>query len=241
MKYWTDTSADVIYLKIMLSYEQLTKTLKYLYTKYLKTIDSSATEEDAEIRFSLAYEFQRDYQIFLNEFKDAVLDTFKSSNVEMILEDMFCIQIQNPKDVFAVLDILNKLMKKTFPALLNLTDNPIKMSISICNAKYPFFQVWKEINAQSADLQLNLIGKGDIKTTYKHLDEILLAQNANYRKSALYNLAEVAKTSEKLAEIKFNDRSERNDFYSYEALKRHLLPIGMDFQSILTFIRLLGG
>jgi len=68
---------------------------------------------------------------------------------------------------------------------------------------------------------------------------LIIAKEGRYRKSAFYKLAEISKLSEKLAEIKFNDRSEKADFENYDILKRNLLPIGMDFSSILTFIKLL--
>jgi len=53
-------------------------------------------------------------------------------------------------------------------------------------------------------------------------------------------LAEISKISERLAELKFQDQSEKGDFETYEALKRNLLPLGMDFSSLLTFAKLLG-
>lgn len=241
LRYWTEENSDVIWLKITLDYKRLTFALEQLYFEYLRKLNPKVTREEVEVRFSLVYEFQQDYNEFLKSFKDGTIKVFSHANVETILDDMFCIKVKDKSDTFVVLELLENLLSAIFPEFLKRLDNPLKISLSICNSKYPFFEIWREIKEQTSDVQINLVGKGAIRTTYKYIDEILLARSENYRKSALHNLAEIAKISEKLAEIKFNDRSEKNDFYSYEALKRHLLPIGMDFRSILTFVKLLEG
>lgn len=241
LKYWTEENASIIWLKIKLDYEKLMLTLEQLYFEYLKKLNPNMTKEEAEVSFSLVYEFQHDYNDFLRRFKEGIIKIFSSINVETVLDDMFCIKARNKADIFLILELVNNILKAMFPEFLKRLDNPMKISISFCNSKHPFFEVWRDIKEQSSDVQINLVGKGSIKTTYKFIDDMLLAKNENYRKSSLYNLAEIAKISEKLAEVKFNDRSEKNDFYSYEALKRHLLPIGMDFRSILTFVKLLEG
>jgi len=241
LKHWTDFGANVIWLRVVLDYKKLTSALEQLYFEYLQKLNPKASRDDAQVRFSLVHEFQQDYNYFLNALKGELINAFLSDNVETLLRDMFCIKAESKTDVFAVLELLNNLLKSLFPELLKKLDNPMKASLSFCSSKHPFFEIWREIKEQTSDLQINLVGKGSIKTTYKYIDDIILARNEKYRKSALHNLAEIAKISEKLAEIKFNDRSEKNDFYSYEALKRHLLPIGMDFRSILTFVKLLEG
>lgn len=241
LKHWTDYGADVIWLRVGLDYKKLTSALEQLYFEYLQQLNPKASMDEAQVRFSLVHEFQQDYNYFLNALKGKLINVFSSDNVETLLRDMFCIKAESKADVFAVLELLNNLLKLSFPELLKKLDNPMKASLSFCYSKHPFFEIWREIKEQTSDMQINLVGKGSIKTTYKYIDDMLLAKTENYRKSALYNLAEIAKISERLAEIKFNDRSEKNDFYSYEALKRHLLPIGMDFRSILTFVKLLEG
>lgn len=239
LKYWTEENSNIIWLKISLDYEKLILTLEQLYFEYLKKLNPNATKEEAEVRFSLVYEFQHDYNYFLEEFRSKVKKIFSPINVEAVLDDMFCIKAKNKADTFLILELLNNLLKSIFPEFLKNLDNPVKVSISFCTSKHPFFEVWRDVKEQSSDVQINLVGKGIIKTTYKYIDEILIARNENYRRSSLHNLAEIARISEKLAEIKFNDRTEKSDFYSYEALRRHLLPIGMDFKGILTFVKLL--
>jgi hypothetical protein len=241
LKYWTEENSNVIWLKIRLNYEKLMLTLEQLYFEYLQRLNPNVTKEEAEVRFSLVYEFQRDYNDFLKRFKDGIIKIFSHAYIETVLDGMFCIKAKNKTDTFLILELINNLLKSVFPEFLKKLDNPIKVSISFCASKHPFFEVWRDIKEQSSDVQINLVGKGIIKTTYKYIDEILIARNENYRRSSLHNLAEIARISEKLAEIKFNDRTERSDFYSYEALRRHLLPIGMDFKGILTFVKLLEG
>jgi len=67
---------------------------------------------------------------------------------------------------------------------------------------------------------------------------MLLADKTYYRKSALHNLAEIAKISESLAKLKFKDRSDKKDYWTYKKLEENLANL-MDFRSILTFAKLL--
>ncbi len=85
-----------------------------------------------------------------------------------------------------------------------------------------------------------MIGHGTIETSLKHLDNLLMATKKTYRKGALFKLSEVAKISERLAELKFEDKTERRDFETYSTLKNELLPMGLDFEGILTLAKLLG-
>ncbi len=236
---WTEENTDVLYVKGGLNYAHLTGTLQNLYYEYLNSLSSTAKREDAVVRFSMIYEFQRDYGNFIARMQNYIFKIFKPDNVEKILDDMFCIRSAGKGDVFLIIQMMFDLLKEIFPVFLKITDSPIKTSISYCYAKYPFFEVWRDVRSQSADLRINLSGQGHIETSYNYLEDLLLARRENYRKSALHNLAEVAKISERLAEIKFNDRSEKSSFQTYEALKRHLLPMGMDFKSILNFVKLL--
>ena len=151
---------------------------------------------------------------------------------------MYCLKVQKTNDVFKILDLINIHLDSFFPEFKKLMDGPIKVSITSCNSKFPFFEIWKNIEAQISNLQISLIGRGKIETSLMYLDQLLLASEKSYRKSALYKLAQVSKLSEKLAELKFNDSSEKADFKSYEVLKRNLLPLGMDFEGILTFAKL---
>lgn len=241
LRTWTEVEdVDVLWVKVSLDYESLTTTLQQLYWEYLKRSNPSAKVEDAQIRFSLISEFYKDYDSFLLSLKKSLIDQFGSEKVEVLLKEIFCLKMDRKSDVFQFLRELNKTLNQLFPEFKKFAESPIKVCMVYCRSKFPFFEVWKKIEEQIGNLHISLIGHGDIETSFNHLDDILLAGTSSYRKGALYKLAEISKISERLAELKFQDRSEKGDFESYEALKRRLLPLGMDFSSLLTFAKLLG-
>jgi hypothetical protein len=236
---WTEESGDVLWLKITLDYECLTKTLQKLYYDYLKQNNPNAKEKDAEVRFSLIYEFQQDYDNFLKQISSDLLRVFSDNSLESIMPDLYCIKTSGYKDIFKLLRLIGENMNKSFPEFKKFSNGPIKLGIAHSRAKFPFFEIWRELKEQTCDLLITLIGHGIIMTSLKYIDNLLAATEESYRKSAFYKLAEISKLSEKLAELKFNDKKEKSDFEDYETLKRNLLPLGMDFHGILTFIKLL--
>ncbi len=89
-----------------------------------------------------------------------------------------------------------------------------------------------------SEIHIGLIGRGEIKATLSNVESLLTTREATFRKSALHNLAEIARISESLARLRFEDRSERADYNTYRNLNR-LLPMGLDFRSILTLAKIL--
>src|SRR3989338_3971618 len=241
LKKWTEAeNVSVVWIKLNLNYDLLTKVLYKLYLDYLKKSNPKVRIEDAEVRFSLIYEFQQDYNEFLEELRNGLFESFGHDCVETILKDMFCLKIEKIRDVFKILNLLDKKLNSFFPEFKKLLEGPIMVSIACCNSKFPFFEVWRAIEEQAANLQILLVGHGRVETSFNYLEQILVAAKESYKKSALYKLAEISKLSEQLAELKFYDRTEKGDFESYEALKRNLLPLGMDFEGILTFAKFIG-
>ena len=238
---WTGVGeSDVLWVKVTLDYELLTLALQQLYLDYLRRGNPSARMEDAEIRFSLISEFYQDYDSFLSALRDSLLERFGDSRMEFLLKDLFCLRVDRRGDIFQFLQELNRTIDLFFPEFKKFVEGPIRVALVYGRSKFPFFEVWRMMEDQKGGLCISLIGHGSIESSLKYLDDILLAGTQSYRRSALHKLAEISKTSEKLAELKFQDRSERGDFESYEALRRTLLPMGMDFSSLLNFARLLG-
>jgi hypothetical protein len=238
---WTEhEDTDVLWVRLRLHYAALTVTLQQLYFEYLRQSNPSAKIENAEIRFSLIAEFYKDYESFLDMLRELLLSEFGEERIEIVLGEMVCIKVDARKEVFSLLQRFSDAIDKCFPEFKKVDVSPIDMCVVLSRPKFPFFEVWRIMEAQTTPLQISLIGHGTIHSTLKYLDEILLAGIAPYRKSALHKLAEISKISERMAELKLHDRSERADFSTYEALKRNLLPLGMDFSSLLTFSKLLG-
>src|SRR3989338_4869233 len=116
LKKWTEAeNVSVVWIKLNLNYDLLTKVLYKLYLDYLKKSNPKVRIEDAEVRFSLIYEFQQDYNEFLEELRNGLFESFGHDCVETILKDMFCLKIEKIRDVFKILNLLDKKLNSFFP------------------------------------------------------------------------------------------------------------------------------
>ena len=240
LKDWTEEGdAKVAWVKLSLNFNDLIITLENLNKNYLDQLKIEAKVEDIKIRFSVISEFQRDYDLFIEEYSSTVKEEFNIANVETILSDFHCIKITKNRDILKVLEIYNNLLFKYFPKFVDIEKSPLRLTIVGAGSKFPFFEVWRLIEQSDEDVNISLIGHGaPIKTKNRALEQILLADKPYYRKSALHNLAEIAKISESLAKLKFKDRSDRKDYPTYKSLEENLANL-MDYRSILTFAKLL--
>ena len=240
LKYWTDEGdAKVAWVKVTLNFDDLIIALENLNKNYLDQLKIETKPEDIKIRFSVISEFQSDYDLFIEEYSSTIKEEFNSASVETILSDFHCIKITKNRDILKLLEIYHNLLLKYFPKFVDIGSSPLRLTIVGAGSKFPFFEVWRIIEDSDEDINISLIGHGaPIKTKNKALEQMLLAEKPYYRKSALHNLAEIARISESLAKLKFKDRSDRKDYSTYRILEENLANL-MDFRSILTFAKLL--
>ncbi len=238
--YWSDKgSTRALWIKLSLDIDKLTWVLNDLYFDYLKQLDDSITPEKAQIRFSVIAEFQQDYDLFIKELKRLLYESYRENDIQPILKDFYTVHIESPKQIINLLNIFHSLIIKYFPMFIKSNDSPIKIGLVCSPIKYPFFEVWRILEEPKADIHVGLIGQGELRVQMNQLQKLLEAANGQYRKSSLHKLAEVARISESLAKLAFGDSSERNDFQTYEALKK-TLPLGLGFRDMLTFAKIIG-
>ena len=240
LKDWTEEGyAKVAWVKLTLNFNDLIIALENLNKNYLDKLKIETKPEDIKVRFSVISEFQRDYDLLLTEYFSTIKEEFDITNVETILTDFHCIKLTKNKDLLRLLKIYHNLLFKYFPKFVDIGISPLKLAIVGAGSKFPFFEVWRNIEDSDEDINISLIGHGaPIKTKNRALKQMLLADKPYYRKSALHNLAEIAKISEPLAKLKFKHRSDRKDYPTYKSLEENLANL-MDFSSILTFAKLL--
>lgn len=237
---WSEAGDTLVaWVRRSLQYPRLVESLEELYWHYLKKFIPDMPREDVQIRFSLIEEFSRDYQQFIQEFHQALSNKFGEENCETLNDWLWCIKLNHNREVFDILESYHQALKHHFPALKDMESSPISLVVAICNAKFPFFQIWRQMQDFQEGVKILLRGHGGLTTDNRHLEALLMAKNNSYPKTALHGLAEVAKISEALAGIKFADRWDKRDHPVYEQLKKSVEPLGLDFRSLLTFARLL--
>ena len=213
----------VAWVKLNLNLDQLEKALRSL--------------SGSEVSFSVVAEFQEDYSRSLKEFSNRIHKIFGGGNVERIMTDFFCVKVGTFRGAFNVLQAYYELMKDFFPTFLNLQDSPLKLSMLCAGVKFPFFEVWRILEEAQEDIFTSLQGVRTMRAPIGALELLVEAASLRYRKSALHKLTKIEETSERLAELTFQDRKDR-DRATYSKLASSLRP-SLDFSSIFTFARLM--
>jgi len=244
-KWELEGNSKLLWLKIDLDFQKLSDTLNVLYKDYLcelkakEILELNQLNEFPKVRFSVISEFQEDYTEFLINFTNNMTDLFGEENIQQILDNFFCIKENKKKRIFDILEIYRTLGEEIFPKFFEIENCPILFNLAYANIKFPFFEIWKILNTSKEEVNIFLVGQGEINTKAKFIEEILIASSAKYNKSSLHKLAEISKIYEILAQLQFKDKMNRRDYPTYNLLNKNLLPLGMDFKSILTFAKIL--
>jgi len=128
-------------------------------------------------------------------------------------------------------------MKDFFPTFLNLQDSPVKLAMVCASTKFPFFEIWRILEEAREDVFVSLQGMRTMRAPIAALELLVKAASLRYRRSALHKLMKIEQTSERLAELTFQDRRDR-DRATYSKLAAILRP-SLDFSSIFTFTQLM--
>ncbi|CAD7777531.1 MAG: hypothetical protein KBONHNOK_01054 [Candidatus Methanoperedenaceae archaeon GB50] len=244
---WSESDEDfkVAWVKISLDIEELQRILEKLYEEYLKKKEFEKSRE-GEIRFSVLSEFQSDFENFLGdlmrkredngEIEGLLADKFGIANCQWILSDLFCIRIESLADITEILKIYNKLFDEYFPKFKKVA-SPIKLSISCSSIKFAFFWHWRFLDNPVNDVNVNLVGKGEMHLNLEQLDNILKLNEISVPQ--LRKLSKVSEVSKELSKILLYHKGEwrlvkKED---YEKLKKFASAVG--FENILTYAKMI--
>ena len=141
----------VMWVKVTLIFEELVKTLRDLYIEFLKKhvglkdedVESwvqKVEKEESIIKPSVIQEFSWDYEKFLSNWNNELMQSFSKDNIEKITNDLSVIKIEKLSEVLIILKIFYNLIKEFFPNFIVSDRSPIKISISVSSEKFPFFE-----------------------------------------------------------------------------------------------------
>lgn len=233
---WTyEDDIRTVWIKISLNFDKLIETLEYLFVDYLRCIKIPNPEENAEIKFSVLSEFQLDYEQFLGQFNRKIILEFNEENVEQILDDFVCLKTSVLSDIIKILNIYNSFIKQFFPRFKDTQESPIKLVISESSVKFPFFEHWKYLNNPQNDIDIKLIGKGEMKIELSKLDDLLKLNLGD--KTALHKLAKMAEISKELTYMEIISQKGKKD---HPDLQKAIFDKHFDVSDILTYIKIKG-
>lgn len=238
--YLNEPLSKVAWIKIYLHINFLNEILKLLfinysnkYLKYAEIINSDPTKYD--LRFSVLAEFQHDYDRFLEEFNQKIVEKFNSDDIQPILNDFLCVKLDKISKIKDILEIYNNLFANYFPKLKD-QKSPITLSISVSNVKFAFFRHWKILDNPTEDVNVALIGSGEMHLTLKQLETLIKDFKIPASKQ-LHKLAKISETSEKLAKVLVYDKGDFRVYSAFEPLRN--LEKKIDFKTILTYTKIL--
>jgi len=181
------------------------------------------------------------------------------------VSDLLCVRINRRRDLLCLLKLYQDLIypfslgegqrggffcnhkahrryaEPFFPVFVDLPASPVQLIITASRAHYPFFQHWRQMERERgrSDVYLQVVGSGELRAPLRALGPMLLKAEYPHRR-AFHTLAEIARLSEALARLRMHDRGDRQKWI-YQRLRNDLLPLGLDYRSILTLVKIMGG
>ncbi len=252
---WTEEpSARVAWVYVGLDLYRLVGFLKPLYQEYARATGSPPELiAQIDVRPPLLAEFQKDYRQFLADFAAAAEEWIGADNLERAggetgeaANTLFCLRLESAGQIATLLRLYLDGVKSYFPlslegatALKPATAQPFRLAVSVSGVKFPFSEHWRTMQEETADVLINVIGRGQVRAPLPSLP-ILIAAGEPSRRTALHNLAEVAKVSEALAQVYVQNRDEKH-YQEYQSLIAGMQPLRMTYESLLTYAKLLEG
>jgi len=235
--YKEEPRSKIAWIKINLDIQSLAETLQDLLDKYVQEIIKDEISEKIELRFSVLAEFQHDYELFLKDFNEELEKEFSEEKLQPILDDFICVKLDTTSQIKDILEIYNNLFTEYFPELKK-QKSPVTLSISVSNVKFAFFRHWKILENPVDDVNVALVGRGEMHLNLEQLKELI----ENFRMPSskqLHKLAKISETSEKLAKVLVYDKG---DYRIYNDLKpiRDAKDKKIDFKTILTYAKIMG-
>jgi hypothetical protein len=175
------------------------------------------------------------YERALEFWQTRLRASFGTEHIEIIDEGFACVKLAERPGAIRLLEIHHELLREHFPKLLELEVSPVRLAISIASAKHPFFANWRFLENADAAVAVQHVGSGQADIPIHHLDALMRVIRQGGR-HAFHRLREIARTSRALAEIMLNDR--RGGGREMDELRR-IMPLRMDFESLMTLANLL--
>ena len=250
---WSTQEEDVnvAWLRVSLDYDILNDTVEELFSQYVETEGTNKNKSEEEIKklksrlltelrpLAQLDQFTDDYHKFLDELESGLKDiVFDDQSWDKVLSNFYILKIENLSHVKNILNKYNELIDQHFSKLKVVDRSPIKLSISCSNIKFAFFWHWKFLENPQNDVNVNLVGKGEMHLNLRQLGEILKLDMKQLGTGPFHKLSEVSEVSKKLSKVLLYDKGDWRLYKECDEL-RSLLEGGIDFPNILTYAKMM--
>ncbi|MDA8186711.1 MAG: hypothetical protein M0T85_01025 [Dehalococcoidales bacterium] len=220
---WEEENAPVAWVRVRLDYNALEGTLSELFRDYVSaetkrsgTGDGMTDQERDNIvqnlrSVALSVDFTNDYLLFLRGFIAALEDWHRcDDHVQAVTTghpELMLVRIDSGEDVLAIAGLFATRMNELFPKCT--VKSPIKLGISVSNAKYPFLEHWRYLEKPREAINLRMVGRGlPLEFTIPRFQNLMDSSLGEERaSSALHRAAAIEARSHSaiLAEVELLD------------------------------------
>lgn len=177
---WEKEDLPVAWIRVALDYARLRQSLKELFRRYLKEKANLSDDEGEEVvkqlrDTALMVDFTKDYNELLSCLADRLKRDFGDEGVEEIAgerPELLAVAVRHEGDAFKIADIFMEEFGRLFP--LCLENSPIFLSLSISNAKYPFFEHWRYLNASERGkaIRIQAVGRARLELSIPRFEAL---------------------------------------------------------------------
>jgi hypothetical protein len=181
---WEELDISVAWVRIHIDYVHLHRTLRGLYRAYLDQlppkVDISGEEIDTivnELRdTALMVDFTRDFEALVSRYTGRLKKELDPDDIENIAgerPELLVVALVRRGQVLDMADIFLKEFEQVFPACEG--DSPVSLSMSISNAKYPFFEHWRYLDQPKEAINIQVVGRACLELSiprYRRLREM---------------------------------------------------------------------
>ncbi len=250
---WTDeASCRVAWIYVDLHLDRLAAFLQPLLTRYAEQYLGEKELEQVVVRSPLLLEFQQDYERFLQDWADSVAACAGRENVEHVGggsgvagNTLLCLRLGGDVSVSKLLNLYHQAIQKYFPICFApdlpaecANSIPFRLYLGVSGVKFPFSEHWRTAQEADADLLIQIVGRGSMRAPLPSLPALVQIADIGNR-TALHNLAEVAKISEALVGLHIEDREDQEHYRFYTTAMKAVRPFGMSHQDFVMYAKIL--
>lgn len=235
---WEKSGIPVAWVKISLDYAVLPDILRGLFEKYIREKDKTIPGEEIdslvrELRYTaLMADFTRDYQTLLSSFYRTICKNWQVEDIGGDHPELLIIPVKEKGQAFLIADAFVEVFHQIFPECESAS--PVSISISISNAKYPFFEHWRNMEEPVNAINIQVLNRAKIQLSIPGYIELRnLKLEKSFRSSSKLHHAIAIKErtgSELLQKIDFLE-----DLHSIPELLKSHIEKGYSIDTILGY------
>lgn len=235
LKEWRE--GVVAWVHIHLSFGDLNLSLEKLQAEYARQALGGPLPAGSTlpVRIPILVDFTADFDAFLEAWRNEVVSHFGAERVEQVDGNILCVKLLERREALLLLMIHSRLMGEFFPKLVDTGSKAIRIAVSTSSPKHPFFAHWRFLERPASAVCVQLVEAGQASIPLNRLRQTLkIVEEGN--RGAYHRLRKIVETSRKLAELVMSDVDDR-DRSLFEQLRK-IMPLGIDFESLMTLANL---